>query len=147
MIALKPRQIRAARKSIGRVGTWLAAWSIVFASNAFALRDPTTLEVAVLQAVDLIDASHDHHHDHARSLASKTDALKGANSDHLGHDHRDCPLCGAPALASGAPGLIAVRSSSTGIVSRLSNQAVLHGSSGQRGSVQSRAPPPDMTDA
>lgn len=147
MIALRPRQIRAARKAIGRTGSWLAAWLIVFVSSAFALRDPITLEVAVLRAVDLIDASHDHRHDHAQSQASKKITLSAAHHDHIGHDHRDCPLCGAPGLASGAPDLIFARVTDTGIVSRLSNHAVAHVQSEHRGSVQSRAPPSGTTDA
>ncbi len=144
MIALRPHQIRAAQKSIGRTGSWLAAWLVVFASSAFALRDPITLEVAVLRAVDLIDASHDHRHDHARTQASKKIIL---NADHAGHDHRDCPLCGAPALASGAADMVSARAADTGIISRLSNHAVSHVEPEHHGSVQSRAPPVNTTNA
>ena len=147
MISLRPHQIRAARKSIGRTGSWLAAWLIVFVSSAFALRDPVTLKVAVLRAIDLIDASHDHRHDHARTQTSKKITLSAAHADHFGHDHRDCPLCGAPALASGAADLIAAGLADVGIVSRLSNHSVLHVNSEDHGSVQSRAPPADTTDA
>ena len=148
MIVLRPRQIRAARKSIGRTGSWLAAWLIVFASSAFTLRDPVTLEVAVLRAIDLIDASHDHHHDHAQvqNRTPKKNTLHDAHRD-LGHDHRDCPLCAAPALASGAADLVVARAPSAGIVSSLSNQAVSHVQSEHHGSVQSRAPPSNLTRA
>ena len=141
MISLKPRQIRAARKSIGRAGSWLAAWLIVFVSSAFALRDPITLEVAVLRAVDLIDASHDHHHDHAQPQTSKKFGLSAAHHDHVSHDHRDCPLCGAPALASGAPDAIAARGLSIETTAKLSNHSVLHVESEHCGSTQPRAPP------
>jgi hypothetical protein len=147
MIALKPHQIRAAQKSIGRTGSWLAAWLIVFVSSAFALRDPITLEVAVLRAVDLIDASQDHRHDHAKSQSTKKMAQYASSHEHVGHDHRDCPLCGAPALASGAADLLSARVTDTGIISRLSNHGVLHVEPEHHGSVQSRAPPVQTTDA
>lgn len=146
MIAFRPRQLRAARRFIGRAGSWLAAWLIVFAASAFALRDPVTLEVAVLRAIDLIDAAHDHRHDHAKAQASKTNALHDAHRD-LGHDHRDCPLCAAPALASGAADLVIARAPNSGTVSRLSNRAVLHVQYEHHGSVQSRAPPLGLTHA
>ncbi len=140
MIALRPHQIRAARKSIGRTGSWLAAWLVVFASSAFALRDPITLKVAVLRAIDLIDASHDHRRDHAKAQTKKI-ALSASSHDHVGHDHRDCPLCGAPALASGAADLISARVTDSGIISRVSNRGVLHVEPEHHGSIQARAPP------
>jgi hypothetical protein len=129
------------------MGSWLAAWLILFASSAFALRDPVTLEVAVLRAIDLIDASHDHRHDHAKPQTSKKITLSAAQHDHVGHDHRDCPLCGAPALASGAADMVSARVTDTGIISRLSNHSVLHVEPEHQGSVQSRAPPANTTDA
>jgi hypothetical protein len=145
VIAFKPPQIRAARRSLGRTGSWLAAWLILFVGSAFVLRDPVTLEVAVLRAMDLIDAQNHsgHDHRHAKPQAAQKIALNASSHDHIGHDHRDCPLCGAPALASGAADKIAARATDA-IVSRLSNHSVLHVEFEHHGSVQSRAPPAKM---